>query len=132
MYSGRFGRAHSFEDILALARLVRPDGIEVALGVRGNRERELRSAIGPADNNIHILPFASADQLEQRLASADIHGVSLRDEWTGTVVPSKFFGALAIGRPSLSAGAGTRKLRNGSMLTGWVGYSHPERLPSLQ
>jgi hypothetical protein len=31
--------------------------------------------------------------------------VSLRENWTGTVVPSKFFGALAIGRPVLFLGS---------------------------
>jgi hypothetical protein len=29
----------------------------------------------------------------------------LRKEWTGTVVPSKFFGALAIGQPVLFVGS---------------------------
>jgi glycosyltransferase involved in cell wall biosynthesis len=31
--------------------------------------------------------------------------VSLREEWTGTVVPSKFFGALAAGRGVLFSGS---------------------------
>ena len=31
--------------------------------------------------------------------------VSLKESWTGTVVPSKFFGALAMGRPVLFAGS---------------------------
>ena len=31
--------------------------------------------------------------------------VTLRESWTGTVVPSKFFGALAIGRPVLFVGS---------------------------
>ena len=30
--------------------------------------------------------------------------MSLRDEWSGIVVPSKFFGSLAVGRPVLYAG----------------------------
>jgi hypothetical protein len=41
----------------------------------------------------------------KRLASADILIVSLREEWTGAAVPSKFFGALAIGRPVLFCGS---------------------------
>jgi hypothetical protein len=43
--------------------------------------------------------------LEARLAMADIHIVSLQDHWTGAVVPSKFFGALAAGRPVLFEGS---------------------------
>ena len=52
------------------------------------------------------MPFAfKQSDLEVRLSAADIHVVTLRDEWTGTVVPSKFFGALAVGRPVLFAGS---------------------------
>jgi len=43
--------------------------------------------------------------LEKRLGAADIHMASLRPEWTGAVVPSKFFGSLAAGRPVLFAGS---------------------------
>ncbi len=105
MYSGTFGRAHSFEDMLTLARLLRPDGAALALGVRGHRERELRAAVHEDDTNIRFLSFASSEVLEERLAAADIHVVTLRSEWAGTVVPSKFFGALAIGRPILFCGS---------------------------
>ena len=48
--------------------------------------------------------FAPESELEKRLAAADIHLVSLRPEWTGVVVPSKFFGSLAAGRPVVFAG----------------------------
>jgi glycosyltransferase involved in cell wall biosynthesis len=72
--------------------------------VRGNRETELRQAITTEDANIGFVPFASADHLAGRLAAADVHIVSLRPEWTGTVIPSKFFGALAIGRPVIFFG----------------------------
>ncbi len=35
---------------------------------------------------------------------ADVHLISLRDDWAGVVVPSKFFASLAVGRPVLYAG----------------------------
>jgi hypothetical protein len=37
------------------------------------------------------------DRLAARLSAADVHNISLREDWTATVIPSKFFGALAIG-----------------------------------
>ena len=49
--------------------------------------------------------FAPEAELEKRLTACDLHLVSLRPEWTGTVVPSKFFGALAAGRGVLFAGS---------------------------
>jgi len=105
MYSGNFGRAHSYGELLELVRLLRDDEIQLALSVRGNRVLELQQAVGNEDTNIHFLPFVPPEQLESRLRSADVHVVSLQQEWTGMVVPSKFFGALAIGRPVLFCGS---------------------------
>ena len=105
IYSGSFGRAHGFEDILALARAMREDDARFAFSVRGNRTRELSQAVGPDDSNIYFAPSVPVEKLQVRLSAADIHLVSLKEEWTGTVVPSKFFGALAAGRPVLFSGS---------------------------
>jgi glycosyltransferase involved in cell wall biosynthesis len=104
LYSGNFGRAHSFAEILGLARRLRGDGVRFCFGVRGNRAEELRAAVRPDDRNVSLAPFAPEATLTRRLTAADIHLVSLRKEWTGSVVPSKFFGALAAGRPVIFAG----------------------------
>jgi glycosyltransferase involved in cell wall biosynthesis len=63
------------------------------------------AAIIPEDINITLAGFAPESELQQRLVAPDIHMVSLKPEWTGTVVPSKFFGSLAVGRPVLFAGS---------------------------
>lgn len=105
MYSGNFGRAHAFDGILALARKLREHGdIRFAFSVRGNRAQALRQAVTPEDTNISFVDFAPQDRLEHRLGAADIHIVSLRPDYAGTGVPSKFQGALAVGRPILYAG----------------------------
>jgi glycosyltransferase involved in cell wall biosynthesis len=105
LYSGSFGRAHSYSEILELARKLRGSGVGFCFGVRGNCADELRAAVRPEDSNIALAGFAPEEQLARRLAAADIHLVSLRPEWAGLVVPSKFFGALAAGRPVLFAGS---------------------------
>jgi glycosyltransferase involved in cell wall biosynthesis len=105
LYSGSFGRAHSFAELLALARRLRGTGIRFAFSVRGNREAELRAAVTPEDGNVSFAPFVPEQDLARRLGAADVHAVSLRPEWTGTVVPSKFQAALAAGRPVLFAGS---------------------------
>lgn len=105
LYSGTFGRAHSWQEILDLTERLEPHNIKVAFSVRGNRVAELQNAIRERGLDIPFVPFARADRLRDRLACADIHIVSLRKEWTGMVVPSKFFGALAAGRPVLFAGS---------------------------
>jgi glycosyltransferase involved in cell wall biosynthesis len=114
LYSGNFGRAHSYEEFLALARHLRGDNVAVCFAVRGNRADELRKAVRPDDANVAFAGFAPEAELERRLAAADVHLVSLRPEWTGVVVPSKFFGSLAAGRPVVFAGGAD------SAIAGWV------------
>lgn len=105
LYSGSFGRAHSYTEFLRLARELRDDGVGFCFAGRGHRADELKAAVGPEDKNVRFAGFAAESELESRLTSCDLHLVSLNPEWTGTVVPSKFFGALAAGRGVLFAGS---------------------------
>ncbi|APR80509.1 Glycosyltransferase [Minicystis rosea] len=105
LYAGTFGRAHAHEDILALARRLRGDDVGFCFGVRGNRAGALAQAVGPDDRNVRFAGFAPEAALARRLGAADVHLASLRHDWTGVVVPSKFFGSLAIGRPVIFAGS---------------------------
>lgn len=105
LYAGTFGRAHAHEDILALARALRGDSASVCFGVRGNRASDLEASITAEDHNVRFAGFAPEAELERRLGAADVHLASLRDTFTGVVVPSKFFGSLAIGRPVIFAGS---------------------------
>jgi colanic acid biosynthesis glycosyl transferase WcaI len=107
LYSGNLGRAHEFEPFLRLARACRArsgDAISFCFAARGYREGELRRAVTPADSNVRFAPFADESALQSRLEAADLHLLSLRPEWAGIVVPSKFFGSLAVGRPVIYAG----------------------------
>jgi colanic acid biosynthesis glycosyl transferase WcaI len=122
LYSGNFGRAHSYEEFLALARALRGDGVTLSFAVRGNRTDELHKAVQPDDKNITFAGFAPESELEKRLAAADVHLVSLRPEWTGVVVPSKFFGSLAAGRPVIFAGSSDSSVADWvrELGVGWV------------
>jgi glycosyltransferase involved in cell wall biosynthesis len=104
LYSGNFGRAHSYTEFLALARAVRGEPVRLCFAGRGNRMDELKAAVRPDDANVSFAGFAPEAELEKRLGACDLHLVSLRPEWAGTVVPSKFFGALATGRGVVYAG----------------------------
>jgi glycosyltransferase involved in cell wall biosynthesis len=101
------GRAHDFQAFLELARRCRArsgDAIRLCFACRGNRHDELRAALRADDSNITLVPFTDEEGLQARLQSADIHLLSLRPEWAGVVVPSKFFASLAVGRPVLYDG----------------------------
>lgn len=107
LYSGSIGRAHSFDRFIELARVLRKKGSSVAFcfAGRGHRYDQLKSRVSSDDINIRFADFCSREELEQRLLSADLHMISLREGWEGTVVPSKFFAALAVAKPVIYAGA---------------------------
>jgi len=105
LYSGNFGRAHDHELFLKLSERLRDADVHFCFSARGNRAADLHAAISTQHRNVTRGEFVPEADLEAHLAAADIHLVSLRPEWTGVVVPSKFFGALAAGRPVLFAGS---------------------------
>lgn len=105
LYSGNFGKAHSFKEILALARRLRDNqDIHFCFAVRGNSVDDLRAEVQPEDTNISFAGFAPFDELRHRLGAADIHLASLRQEWAGVALPSKVLGSFAAGRPVIFSG----------------------------
>ncbi len=117
LYSGTLGRAHDFRALLELARACRRrsgDRVALTFSCRGHRLEELGAALRPDDTNVRLASFCSEEDLAVRLEAADLHALSLRAEWSGLVVPSKFFGSLAVGRPVVYAGPA------GSDIAQWV------------
>ena len=116
LYSGTVGYAHDIAPFIALARECRRQGIDAAFCFAGygNQYAAQTAQISADDTNIRLAGFASEEELEKRLAAADIHLISLRPGWEGIVVPSKFFGALAIGRPVIFSGPA------GSDIAQWI------------
>ena len=106
LYSGTVGYAHDLKPFIELARECRVAKIDAAFCFAGygNQYKVQTAEISEEDTNIRLAGFASEEELEKRLSAADIHMVSLRPGWEGIVVPSKFFGSLAIGRPALFSG----------------------------
>ena len=93
-------RSHDFEALLQLARACRARaGNEIALcfACTGTNLPALKAAVRPDDTNIRFAPFADEATIQRRFEAADFHLGSLRPEFTGIVVPSKFFAALAVG-----------------------------------
>ena len=55
-------------------------------------------------NNVMFKPFQSSDLLAMSLCVADIHWLTLNPNMEGFVVPSKFYGILAAGKPVIFIG----------------------------
>ncbi len=107
LYSGTFGQAHEHNNFLELARKLRGSSVAFCFAGRGNRMDHLKSLVTDEDDNIRFAGFCPIEELPLRLEAADMHLISLKQDWDGLVVPSKFFGALAAGKPVIYDGGQT-------------------------
>lgn len=107
MYSGNMGRAHEFETMVAAARILRPRQDILFLFVGdGVRRRWLENEASRRGlRNIVLKPYQPKALLAQSLSAADVHLISLRPALEGLIVPSKFYGVAAAGRPTLYIGS---------------------------
>lgn len=104
-YSGNLGRAHEFETLLGAARLLAPRDDIVFLMIGGGHE-SARLAARVADEGLshrfQFRPYQPRERLSESLGVADVHWLSLRPEMEGLIVPSKFYGIAAAGRPVIA------------------------------
>lgn len=99
-YSGNLGRAHEAETLLdAAARLAARDDIRF-LFIGGGHGLAGAKARGGA--NIAFRPYQPRERLAESLAVGDVHWLSLLEGFEGLIVPSKFFGIAAAGRPVIA------------------------------
>lgn len=113
LYSGTIGNAHEFDNFLRLARNLkkRNGSIHFCFAGFGSRLDDLKSQITAEDTNITFAGFVKNDiDLERRLSSTDIMLISLKEDWVGISVPSKYFGALACGKPVIFSGSKSSSL----------------------
>jgi len=104
-YSGNLGRAHEFETLLAAAERLKnnPHIVFLFIGAGYHTDALTRSvnARGLTDR-FRFLPYQHNDVLKYSLSIPDIHWISLKPEVEGLIVPSKFYGIAAAGRPIIA------------------------------
>jgi glycosyltransferase involved in cell wall biosynthesis len=106
-YSGNMGRTHELESLLDAAEQLRSDprivflligdGSQKAAIAERVRERSL--------TNVVLKPYQPRSVLPLSLGVIDLHVVSLLPAFEGLIVPSKFTGVTAAGRPVLFIGS---------------------------
>jgi glycosyltransferase involved in cell wall biosynthesis len=148
-YSGNLGRAHEFDTLLKAAETLRLERTFVFLIIGGGAKMAaLKRAVAErALDNFCFLPYQPRAVLEDSLAAADVHLISLLPELEGLIVPSKLYGVLAAGRPLIyigdsngdvaraieSAGCGmTIKVGDSRALTDSLRHLHAEPDTRLQ
>jgi glycosyltransferase involved in cell wall biosynthesis len=105
-YSGNLGRAHDFDTLVGAARLLREDPhFAFLITGSGAKAVALRDAIrAEGIDSFFFQGYQPAELLSDSLAAADVHFVSLMPALEGLIVPSKAYGILAAGRPTLFVG----------------------------
>lgn len=107
-YSGNMGHVHEFKTIIDVAEKVQAmkekEIVFVFIG-DGIARRWLESEVMRRGlTNVQFFPYQSADRLQWSLSIPDVHLVSLRPTLEGLIVPSKFYGIAAAGRPIINIG----------------------------
>jgi len=108
-YSGNLGRAHDLDTMLNAGLRLIADGQRNLqfLFIGGGVKQSLLPDVAAEPDigaRFHVRGYRPRRELQLSLAVADIHWLSLEPELEGLIVPSKFYGAVAAGRPIIFIG----------------------------
>ena len=114
-YAGNLGRAHDIDTVLSAMTLLQDRAVMspsdlaakvmfVFVGGGAQRSRLEREALKRGLSNFRLRPYQPKEHLGETLAVADVHLVSLNPKLEGLIVPSKFYGIAAAGRPTIFIG----------------------------
>jgi glycosyltransferase involved in cell wall biosynthesis len=104
-YSGNLGRAHEIDTVLSAAALLRDDPHIVFLFIGGGNQFDRLSQLANERGLGHLFRFIAyqpQELLKLSLSVPDVRLISLRPELEGLIVPSKYYGIAAVGRPIIS------------------------------
>jgi len=113
-YSGNLGRAHEVDTLLDAAEQLHAEARDdirfLVIGGGFLRDRLESEIAARSLTNFMLLPYQPRDQLHLSLTVPDVHWVSLLPALEGLIVPSKFYGAAASGRPVIFIGSKSGEL----------------------
>ena len=114
-YAGNLGRAHDLTTIVETMTLLQQrssgsteDAPPIMFAfVGGGAQRKLleQEVLQRRLTNVRMFPYQPRENLAETLGVADLHLVSLDPRLEGLIVPSKFYGIAAAGRPALYIGS---------------------------
>jgi len=105
MYAGNHAIQHPLDTLLDAAHELEDDPRVVFVFVGGGAGKAgVEHRIGQGARNIVSLPYQPLQTLDEMLAAADVHVVSMGEGMVGIVHPCKIYGALVAARPVLAFG----------------------------
>lgn len=105
-YSGNLGRAHDSQTLFeTMLRLANDENIHFLLIGGGAKYAVLKKEVSRLGlKNVTFKPYQPIERLPDSLGVADVHVVTLLPQLEGLIVPSKFYGIIAAGRPCVFVG----------------------------
>jgi colanic acid biosynthesis glycosyl transferase WcaI len=101
VHAGNLGFYGAWRTLVRAARLLESEGVGLVFVGEGAKQSEIEAeAAGCAA--VRFLPYFSARDIPNVLASGDLHIVTVKRGLEGVVVPSKLYPLLAAGRPILA------------------------------
>ena len=106
MYSGNHSPCHPLDTLLQAAESLARDDQIVFCFVGGGSEfqKVRRFAAARGLTNTVLLPYQPLSELRASLSAADLHVVTMGDDYVGIVHPCKIYNVLAVGTPVLYIG----------------------------
>ncbi len=106
LYSGNMGIVHDFKLVQAAIQHFQQD-TQIAFLFIGDGKKKLELQNWHQEQqipNLYFLPYQPRDQIKYSIQAGNIALITMDPKAVGLVVPSKFYGAIAAGRPILAIG----------------------------
>jgi glycosyltransferase involved in cell wall biosynthesis len=112
-YSGNLGRAHEYRTLIDAIALIEETApahpqaepvVWLFIGGGALYDGFREEVAARALTSVVFKPYQPRERLSESLSAADVHLVSLKPELEGLIVPSKFYGVAAVGRPTVFIG----------------------------
>jgi glycosyltransferase involved in cell wall biosynthesis len=108
LYSGNYSVAHEIETVIEGLIRHRQNGNNSRLGLwlsaSGKNVASIEQRLRRANVPVACTKPVALEDLPSLLAAADVHLITLRNQFSGIVLPSKVYACIASGRPILFVG----------------------------
>lgn len=106
LYAGNLGEGHESQALVEVARLLHQQqrgDWRIVMVCRGSGVAGLRRDIAGL-STICVMDYVAADEAAALLWGADVHLITMKEHWSGVIVPSKLQGVLKTAAPVLFIG----------------------------
>lgn len=101
LHAGNIGHYGAWETVVTAIKLLEEENVGMIFVGEGAAREKIMTLAGGCPR-IRFFPFRPVEEVPHVLAAGDVHLVTMQRGLEGLVVPSKFYGIVAAGRPVLA------------------------------